>query len=336
MRLAVFGVVVMTQSLSGQQDPVLRAAQSAYESLDYGAAIAAARRAMNRRLSHEERIVAYELLGFGYGALDSTRQAVAAFRELIFLAPDREPDPIRVSPRITSLYASALGQVLVVRKVRVDSVSFVAGRGTVPVRFDVTRPAQVVTRAAGSDLDIRIDSLRVADEGGVLWSALGDDGRPVPAGRYQLIIEASAGRDEYASQVLVEVRHGQVDTLSHLTSVPGYELVEEYETPDREWRPLGLAALYAAIASGASLALENTALGSPSRREIGAVNAAVLLTGFVMSLRRPDPRPVDSNILYNQLLREELARRNADIARENENRRRQVMVTVVPVAGGSP
>lgn len=332
--LLLAGAVV--QSTRAQENAALAVAKRAYADLDYGRAIAAAQGALEQRVTRVERVEAYELLGLTYGALDSTRQAVAAFRELIFLAPDREPDPIRVSPRITSLYASALGQVLVVRKVRVDSVSFVAGSGRVPLRFDVSRPAEVVVNAAGNDLDGRVDSLSVAAEGGVFWSALGSDGIPVPPGRYQLIIEASAARDQYASQVVVEVRHGEVDTLAHLTSVPGYTLQGESEIPGRNWKPLGLAALYTAIASGASVALENSGLGSPPRREIGAVSFAVLFTGFVMSLKKPDARPVPANILYNQLLREELARRNAEIARQNEVRRRQVMVTVVPALGDSP
>ena len=95
-----------------------------------------------------------------------------------------------------------------------------------------------------------------------------------------------------------------------------------------------MAALYTAIASSASLALENTGVGSPPRKEIGAVSFAVLVTGFVMSLKKPDPRPIPSGILYNQLMQEELERRNDEIARQNELRRRQVLLTVVPGDGG--
>ncbi|MCZ6915818.1 MAG: hypothetical protein O7I93_03490 [Gemmatimonadetes bacterium] len=324
------------QTAGAQENPSLSSAKSAYAALDYEAAIASGQSALSQRLSAGELIEAYELLGFAYGALDSTRRAVEAFSNLIFLAPDREPDVQLVSPRITSLYASALGQVLVIRKVRVDSASFIAGEGRVPVRFDLSRPATAVTRVVGNDLDVQIDSAPVAGQGGVLWSPVREDGTPIPPGQYQLIIEANARRDQYSAQVLVEVRHGTVDTLPHLTSVPGYTPQEEWETPGRDWKPLGMAVLYTAIASGASLALENTGLGSPSRKEIGAVSFAVLVTGFVMSLKKPDPRPIPSGILYNQLLREELERRNDEIARQNELRRRQVLLTVVPVDGGGP
>ena len=110
-----------------------------------------------------DRIVAYELLGFTYGVLDSNVQAVDAFRSLIFLDPDREPDAIRVTPRITSLYASALGQVLVVRGVRIDSSTFIGGSTALPVRFSLSRPGSVVMRVQGEGHRARVDSIGVVD-----------------------------------------------------------------------------------------------------------------------------------------------------------------------------
>jgi hypothetical protein len=40
--------------------------------------------------------------------------------------------------------------------------------------------------------------------------------------------------------------------------------------------------------------------------------------------------PAHANILYNSLVREQLARRNAEIAVENTKRRRQVKLGIVP------
>jgi hypothetical protein len=42
-------------------------------------------------------------------------------------------------------------------------------------------------------------------------------------------------------------------------------------------------------------------------------------------------------MMFNQLLREQVGRRNQEIARDNAQRRRQVQITVVPVprAGGA-
>ncbi len=322
--------------LFAQGSAALRQAEQAYAELDYGRAIVVARRALDERLGRVERIRAYELLGFSYGALDSTRQGVAAFRELIFLDPDREPDPVRVSPRISSLYGSALGQVLVVRRVRVDSASFVAGRGSLPVRFQVSRASRVTARAVGADTEVKVDSQSVAGEGRIDWSGLTELGEPVPPGRYQLIIEAAAGRERYATQAIVHVSHVSVDTAQHMTELPGYRLLPEVERPPRNWRPLGIATLYTAFASGLSLALQNTQLGSASREEVGAVSFAVVLTGLVMSLKKPDPRPVPSGILYNQLLREQLAARNAQIADQNVARRRQIRLSIVPVVETPP
>lgn len=333
---AVALVLLVCSGLAAQQNASLRAAQQAYQALDYGRAIAAVRRALNERLTREERILAYELLAFAYGGLDSARQAVEAFRELIFLDPDREPDVQRVSPRITSLYASALGQVLVLRGVRVDSTSFIAGQGGLPIRFNVSRPARVVTSIVGPGFEGVIDSQLVAGSGGLRWPALTADGSPIPPGDYRAIVRAVEGRNEYAAQVPFRIEHGAVDTLPHLTSLPGYSELPEMERPARTWRPLGLAVLYAGVAAGAAVALGDPDLGTTHRGGIAAVSLLGVITGFVMSIRQPDPQPVPANIRYNQLLREQLARQNAEIARQNAERRRLVRLTATPVPGASP
>ena len=199
---------------AAQQDTSVASAQAAYEALDYAGAIRTAGQALRGELTREERVTAYELLGFSYGALDSTRLAVQAFQRLIFLAPDREPDVERVSPRITSLYASALGQVLVVRRVSTDSVSFVAGTGAMPIRFEVSRLAQTSTRVIGPGVDFAVDSQTVAGPAQADWSLDGPDGRPIPPGQYQIIVTAREGeRSEYASEPLtVRLEHGRLDT----------------------------------------------------------------------------------------------------------------------------
>ncbi len=338
MKLLTFLIVMLVMlplKAAAQENAALVRARQAYENLDYQAAIQLAQRALGQQLAVDELVETYEMLGSMYAALGSQEEAVESFRNLIMLDPDREPDQQRVSPSIIQMYATALGQVLVVRKVGVDSVSFVQGNGRVPLRFDVSQPAAVRVRAVGNGLDLLIDSLSAAGPAGVFWSPVLEDGTPVPPGRYQLVVEAFARPEQYASQVVVEVRHGTVDTLEHIASLPGYDFQDEIEFPSRNWRPLGLAALYTAVASAASLALENSGLGSPPREEIASVGAAVLVTGFIMSIKKPDSRAVPANIRYNELLREQIAQRNADIARQNAIRRRQVELTVVPVTGGS-
>lgn len=315
-----------------QENATLRQAQTAYNDLDYSGAIATAHRALSEPLSREDRVAAYELLGFAYGSLDSTRQAVDAFRRLIFLAPDREPDVERVSPRITSLYASALGQVLVVRRLQVDSTTFVAGSGSVPIRFEVSRAAQAFTRVVGPGTDVVVDSQMVAGTARVDWSVTSHDGRPLPPGDYEIVVTArEASRNEFASPPLtLHVEHGQVDTLPHLTSLPGYQKQPEMVSPPRDWRPLALSVLYTGLASVMYLSLDKGELGSGPRTAMIAVGGATLATGLVLSLRKADPRASSTNILYNRLLGELLVQRNAEIARENATRRAQVLLSVKP------
>jgi hypothetical protein len=216
-----------------QEHPLVLRAQQAYEALDFSGAITNAQRALQQRLTREDRVIAYELLGYAYGALDSTQLAVRAFQQLIFLDPNREPDVDRVSPRITSLYASALGQVLVVRRIGIDRVSFIAGEGIVPIQYEVSRASRAITRVVGQGLDVTIDS-QVVSQGSreVFWRAVTAVGDPVPAGDYQVIVTAIEGGNEFAATFDIGVSHAAVDTVPHLDSLPGYQEQPEYE----RWR----------------------------------------------------------------------------------------------------
>src|SRR6266571_881317 len=196
------------------QNAALRQALQAYDNVDFTRAIALARRALADRMTGSDQTRAYELLGFAYSATDSQLKAVDAFKQTILLDPDRELDPRRISPKITSLFYSALGQVLVVRQLKVDSARFVGGQGSVPIRFTVTSAARVRTRAVSGAATLLVDS--------------------------------------------------------------------------------------------------------------------TVVTGTV-NLRKPARRPAEGNILYNRLLREQIERRNQDIAKENVARRQQVQLIVVPL-----
>jgi hypothetical protein len=188
----------------------------------------------------------------------------------------------------------------------------------------------VTTRVVGQGLDLAIDSQLVAGATRLDWRALTPDGGPVPPGGYRIVVTAVEGRNEYAASIPVTVRHGAVDTVPHLASLPGYTEQPETVRPPRDWRPLGISALIAGVAAGASLALGNSDLSGESRREIGGVSALTIGVGLFLSLKRPDPQPVESNIRYNRLLREQLAQRNAEIAAQNVLRRRQVLLTITP------
>ena len=337
MRCSGIGIAVLlwlSPIALAAQNQTLDRALAAYDALDYETAITSALQAVQERLSVDERISAYELLGYSYGALDSAGPAVDAFRDLIFLDPDREPDPMIVAPRIRNLYASALGQVLVVRKLQLDSASFVAGSGTAAIRFEVSRPSNVVTRVVGSGFDAVVDSQTVAAQGRVDWSATDASGSPLPAGSYQIIVRALEFENEYSTPALdARVTHGRVDTLLHLAALPDFTEQRESEIPARNWTPLGLSALYTSVAAGAALLLESGGLDVGSRREVISISAVTLLAGFVSSLRQPEPRPLQVGILYNELLRDVLRQRNAAIILQNADLRRQVVITVAPVNG---
>src|SRR5947208_13270596 len=117
------------------QNATLRRAQQAFDNLDYRQALKTAQPSLRERLTGFERARAYELLGFTYSGMDSILKAVEAFKQVVLLEPERTLDPNRTSPKALSAFQVALTQVLVVRQLVVDSVTFVGGQGVVPVRY---------------------------------------------------------------------------------------------------------------------------------------------------------------------------------------------------------
>lgn len=334
MTRSTFGALVLlacaAAPLAAQSNAALRRAETSYRNLAYGQAIAEARVALRQRLVPNDHIRAYELLGFAYASLDSVRQSTEAFKQLLFLSPDRELDPARISPKITNLFALALGQVLVVRHLHVTDADFVAGSGTLPIRFTVTRTARVRTRIVGSGGEVVVDSSLGDGTFQLRWDGLLRDGRAASTGDYRLIVEAASGRDNYAASLPVRITAGAVDTVPHLLSLPGYELLPETEIPPRSWRPLGIALIASAAVGGAALALENSSLGSSGRDKLATIGIGTTLVGVLATLKRPAPVPSTANIRYNALVMEQLARRNAEIAEQNAALRRQVRLTIAP------
>jgi hypothetical protein len=327
---AIISLAGVQSPLAGQGSATLRRAGQAYSNLSYSEAITLARQAARERLSSDDQAQAFELLGFAYASLDSTRLATEAFKQALLLNPDRALDAAKVSPKITSAFALALAQVLVLRELRVDSTEFVAGTGVLPIRFTVTRTAKLRTRLIGPSGEVTIDSALGEGVVRLAWNGLLRNGRPPAGGTYRVIVEASAGRDSYAASIPLRIMAGAVDTLPHLTSLPGYNLLPETVVPPRSWKPVGLALMATSLAVGGSLALENSKLGGGGRQEILIIGGGAALVGLFATLKKPAAVPAQANILYNSLVREQLARRNTEIAAQNAERRRQVKLAVIP------
>jgi hypothetical protein len=320
------------------QNPTLRRAQQAFDNLDYRQALTEGRAALRERLTGYERARAYELLGFTYSGMDSILRSVDAFKQVVLLEPERQLDPNRTSPKALSAFQVALTQVLVVRQLVIDSVTFIGGQGAVPLRYTVTQPARVVTRVIGGATSLRIDSTVANGQVNLRWQARTPGGDPLPAGNYTIVVDASVGQNSFSTSQPIRIAHGTVDTVAHLTSLPGYTYLPETEVPPKSWKPMGLALVYTGAALAGTSALSSGDLGKVSLREGAVIGTGVVVAGFVMMLKKPAPQPARGNILYNQLLREQIARRNTEIAQENTRRRQQVALTVAPAvrptAGG--
>ena len=314
------------------QNATLRRAQQAFDNLDYRQALTVAHASLRERLTGFERARAYELLGFTYAGMDSILKAVDAFKQVVLIEPERDLDPNRTSPKALSAFQVALTQILVVRQLRVDSVNFIGGQGAVGIRYTVTQPSRVVTRVTGGTMgSVRIDSTVATGQVNIRWPARLPSGDPVPAGNYNVVVEATVGQNNFSTSQPIRITHGVVDTVAHLTSLPGYTYLPETEVPPKSWRPMGLALVYSGIALAGTSALSHGELGSASMREGGLIGGGVVVAGFIMTLKKPAPQPARGNILYNSLLREQIARRNTENAQENTRRRQQVALSVVPL-----
>jgi len=327
--LCAFPSAVTAQTI---QNATLRRAQQAFDNLDYRQVLTIAQASLGERLTGFERARAYELLGFTYSGMDSILKAVDAFKQVVLIEPERDLDPNRTSPKALSAFQVALTQILVVRQLRVDSVNFIGGQGVVGIRYTVTQPSRVVTRVTGGTMgSMRIDSTVATGQVNLRWPARMPSGDQVPAGTYNVVVEATVGQNSFSTSQAIRITHGVVDTLEHLTSLPGYTYLPETEVPPKSWRPMGLALVYTGIALAGTSALSRGELGSASMREGGLIGGGIVVAGFIMTLKKPAPQPARGNILYNSLLREQIARRNTEIAQENTRRRQQVALSVVPL-----
>jgi len=325
------GRAAWAQAAPSVQNATLRRAVRAYETLDYRQAIPLAQAALRERLSGAERGRAYEILGFAYSGLDSLIKGAEAFRQALLINPDMRVDPARTSPRITVAFDLALKQSLLVRELRVDSTRIVGGQGTALIRYTVTQPARVRVTAVAGTRTIAIDSGVATGQINLPWPVLLPDGNPLPAGNYTVVVQAAAGTSSFSASQPIRIERGSVDTLPHITALPEYQFRPETEIPPRSWRPFGLAFLYTGIAVAGTLALESGDLGDGARRELVAVGGVTLGVGLVSLLRKPAPQPAVANIDFNNLLRDQIARRNAETARDNVARRRQVELRVIPL-----
>ena len=162
------------------------------------------------------------------------------------------------------------------------------------------------------------------------WTLVGPDGKPLSPGDYRLITTAyEGGQNEFSSPpYAVRVTHGTRRHPAVSDRPAGVSGAAGAVSPPRDYRPLLLSVLYTGIGAGAFLVLEKNELGSGPRTALVSISGAALATGLAMSLRKPEPRPSPTNILYNQLLRELLSKRNTEIARENAGRRTQVVLRI--------
>lgn len=332
--VAALLITLPAGQVAAQENADLARAIAAREAGDFSGTVDAARAALGDLRDRADRLSALEAMAYAYFAMDSTDEAVAALEQFVTLDADRDFDPDLYPPAFISLHTIALRSQLFVRQVAVDSQTFVAGNGELTVAFEVTRPAVVDLRVIGPGVDTTVGAGEVGRLGFRRWNALGPEGQAVAEGTYTLLLRARElvrdAADERGMDVVV--RRGAFDTLPHVTSLPGFVERPEFARPPPDWKPMGLATLVAAASTGIVFAIETGTSADFGRRELITINVATLASGLVMSLRRPPPQPVEANIEFNRLLREQIEAENERLRQTNVQLRRQVVLTVVPVA----
>jgi len=192
----------------------------------------------------------------------------------------------------------------------------------VPIRFTVTQPARVVTRAIGTaGGSYVIDSGAWNGQVNLSWPAGSRTairaGGGVHGGR-----GGAAGQNTSSASQQIRVSHGSVDTLPSLTSLPGYQYLPRRRCRRRAGVPWGSPSSIQGVRWSAPWARE-----LEPRLELEARAGGGRGRGAGHGLRddaaQTRPRPAAANILYNRLLRDQIARRNQDIAKENVARAKQ-------------
>lgn len=151
-----------------------------------------------------------------------------------------------------------------------------------------------------------------------------------------MTVQATSTGYDFAAEMPLEIAVAPVDTAPHLGHLEGYDTLPRMVMPARSFRPLGIATLLTGIVAGGSFAAENGALGQTSRRELTIGAGAALLVGLIASFGHPVLVPSEANIRYNQLIQDQLARQNQQIAAGNRLRRQEVELTVSPAPAVTP
>jgi hypothetical protein len=322
---------------------LLQQAHDLYERLDVERALPLLRRVLSPdwafRVATAQRVDAYRYLAACLVLLGQGDSAAVYFRAALDNDPFTGLDPRRFTPRQLAAFQAARRLTFAVGARPVTAVR-------VDPRTERLTFTVVTTHAAELQVEVRSTTAPVSrvlyhgESDGLRespWDGLGADGRLVPPGRYELLVEGRSrllGRSGSA-HVYFDVRHqlpALDDTLPDLG--PRQLLPERYSSSAATGdlaKGLGLAAGVALLAALADHQLGSGGAGLPA-----AVAATTTVSGVIAFLWRRHHRDASANSPENTRRRQERHDANEATRRRNAERIAQTVLLITPASGLGP
>lgn len=299
---------------------------AAYNALEYEAAAALLRRGLN--------VAGPEALPFGarpgtfvfLGATEIFRgrrdSANAAFREALRADPRHRPDPLVFPPVVTNAFDELRRTTAFVRVHVSPDTTIILGREFFVARLDASALHTVtadIVRDDGRQVR-RLYRGPIADSLLVRWEGLAEDGQRAIEGELLLqILSEPASGPQRLLQLPLRTSSEPRDTLLHLAPLADSLLLPERQLSGPAVRALsaGFAGALAAIIVPSLVTDQGAAASTRFLVAMSLSTAGVL--GFFA--QRPG-RPIEDNVVANQILRDAWRREQDALLLENAGRRR--------------
>lgn len=327
LALVVAVAAVVPCRVSAQTGPQLvDQGVSAYERLELNAALQALSRALalrgRRVLADRDRVRALTYLGAAELLRDNRTAAVAAFRDLVILAPRARPNPQRFPTAVQRVYDEVRETTKATAIDVPAQAGIVARNESYPIRIYASSFHTVQALVVDGDGN-PVDTLVVGpvrDSLTILWDALSGAGRPVTPGRYAVIVHSSVSPAAVLRSVRVPltIRRGPADTLPHPPEPP-----DSVFLPERTGGTSPARIVLPALLAGAAVVALPSLVGAaddPSAAQF-AVGAGLTLGGVATYLIGGRGRPIPENAARNDATRSAWERQLAQVVRENRRRR---------------
>ncbi len=312
-------------------DSLVAAGVRAYRDLDFELAAGYLRRALTLLEARPDTVLRTEAMAYLGAAdlfLERPDSVRSVFRQLVRLNPRYRIDRLIFPPEVTTVF-DAVRRATPVTVVALPSrARFSASDSALmgSVFASAYHQIRVEVQALDASVVRRVYAGPITDSLAIAWNGQATDGIPVSSGRYVLAVSSldSTGAAVRVLRVPLDVTVVRMDTL----------LAPLLPTllPTRSTGPGGLASLLGGLAIGAAVTILPSAVASDASPGAGrfVIGGAVTIGSVVgfLSARRQHAL-LAGNVAVNDSLRVAWQERQAAVASENNQRRRNAQITVL-------